>query len=205
MTELLPLLMRGFIIGISIGVPVGPICVLCIRRTLADGRLTGFLSGLGAATADMIYGAIAAFSLTVVMDRLIDQAIWLRLFGAFLLFYLGLRTIRAKPAGNAAQAGRKGLIGAYFSTFALTLTNPMTILSFISIFAAALPAGTRTSPLMLVAGVFAGSAFWWLTLSLGVSSMRNRVTTIIMSWINRVSGFIMIAFAIYLILVREWN
>ena len=129
------LLFRGFIIGISIAAPVGPIGVLCIRRTLADGRLAGFLSGLGAATADMIYGAIVAFGITVIMDLLIGQAQWLKFIGGIFLLYLGMRTFLSKPAEQAAQTNSNGLLGAYLSTLFLTITNPMTILSFIAIFA----------------------------------------------------------------------
>lgn len=203
MTEHLSLLLRGFIIGISIAAPVGPIGVLCIRRTLADGRLSGFLSGLGAATADMIYGAIAAFGLTIVMDLLFGQAIWLRLLGGSFLIYLGTRTFLSKPAEQAAQTNRNGLIGAYLSTFFLTITNPMTILAFIGIFAGAMPVGANNSPLVLVAGVFAGSAFWWLALSLGVGLMRERLGPNLMLWINRLSGMIIFVFGVYILLNQQ--
>jgi threonine/homoserine/homoserine lactone efflux protein len=203
MTGHLSLLLRGFIIGISIAAPVGPIGILCIRRTLAEGRLTGFLSGLGAATADMIYGAIAAFGLTIVMDLLIGQAIWLRLLGGSFLMYLGIRTFLSKPAEQAAQTNRNGLIGAYLSTFFLTITNPMTILAFIGIFAGAMPLGANNSPLVLVAGVFAGSAFWWLALSLGVGLMRERLGPNLMLWINRLSGMVIFIFGIYILLDQQ--
>jgi len=203
MTENLSFILRGFIIGISIAAPVGPIGVLCIRRTLTDGRLTGFLYGLGAATADMVYGAIAAFGLTVIMDLLMDQAIWLRLLGGTFLLYLGIRTLFSKPADKAAQTNHNGLIGAYLSTFFLTVTNPMTILAFIGIFAGAMPIGAKNSPLILVAGVFVGSAFWWLALSLGVGLMRERLGPNLMLWINRLSGMIILVFGIYILLNRQ--
>lgn len=196
MTENLYLILRGFIIGVSIAAPVGPIGVLCIRRTLSDGRLTGLLSGLGAATADMIYGAIAAFGLSVIMDVLIGQRVWLQLLGGLFLFYLGIKTFLSRPAEEAAQANRNGLFGAYISTLFLTLTNPMTILSFIAIFAGAMPNTTSGTPLVLVAGVFAGSAAWWLALSFGVGLMRDRVSLNLMSWVNRASGMIITIFGI---------
>ena len=196
MMENIYLILRGFIIGVSIAAPVGPIGVLCIRRTLSDGRLTGLLSGLGAATADMIYGAIAAFGLSVIMDVLIGQRVWLQLLGGLFLFYLGIKTFLSKPAEEAAQSNRNGLFGAYISTLFLTLTNPMTILSFIAIFAGAMPNTTSGTPLVLVAGVFAGSAAWWLALSFGVGLMRDRISLNLMSWVNRASGMIITIFGI---------
>jgi threonine/homoserine/homoserine lactone efflux protein len=198
MPENLAILLRGFVIGISIAAPVGPIGVLCIRRTLSDGRLSGLLSGLGAATADVVYGAIAAFGLSVIMDALIGQAVWLKLIGGLFLLYLGIKTLFSKPAEEAARAKGSGLLSAYLSTFFLTITNPMTILSFIAIFAGlSTPQNQSASPMLLVAGVFAGSAAWWLALSFGVSLMRERVTPNWMLWINRLSGMVIILFGIY--------
>jgi threonine/homoserine/homoserine lactone efflux protein len=190
MTENLNIILRGMIIGVSIAAPVGPIGVLCIRRTLADGKLTGLLSGLVAATADMIYGAIAALGITFIMDLLIGQARWLNLIGGLFLLYLGVRTFLSKPADHPARSDPVGLLGAYLSTLFLTITNPMTIIAFIAIFAGTIPSGTDTSPIVLVAGVFAGSALWWLALSFGVGSMREHINPNLMLWINRLSGVV---------------
>src|SRR5262245_23551445 len=171
------LLLRGLLIGFSIAAPVGPIGVLCIRRTLADGRLAGLVSGLGAATADAFYGCVAAFGLTAVSGFLISQQTWLRLFGGLFLCYLGIRTLLAAPAEKPAIAtGRRpspgrGLLAAYTSTFALTVANPATILSFAAIFAgmgAGITSRSYASAALLVSGVFLGSALWWLLLSGGV-------------------------------------
>jgi len=197
MAENWSLFFRGFLIGISIAAPVGPIGVLCIRRTLAEGKLKGFLSGMGAASADMVYGAIAAFGLTVITDLLVENAFWLKIVGGCFLLYLGIKTFREKPAEHAAQVNQSGNFGAYLSTFFLTITNPMTILSFAAIFAGTMFIGTTSSPIVLVAGVFAGSVCWWLTLSLGVGLMRDRLTANHMAWINRFSGMIIVAFGIY--------
>jgi len=128
-------LLRGLVIGFSIAAPVGPIGVLCIRRTLADGRATGLAVGLGAAAADAVYGAIAGFGLTAVSSLLVRQQGILRLVGGLFLCYLGVRTFLARPADRAARAGGAGLVGAFTSTFGLTLTNPATILSFVAVFA----------------------------------------------------------------------
>lgn len=185
---------RGFLIGISIAAPVGPIGVLCIRRTLAEGKLIGFLSGLGAASADMVYGAIAAYGLTVITSVLIENVFWLRVIGGCFLLYLGIRTFFEKPADHAAQVNHSGYAGAYLSTFFLTLTNPMTILSFAAIFAGTMFIGSTSSPTLLVVGVFTGSASWWLALSFGVGLMRGRLTANHMVWINRISGTIIMLF-----------
>lgn len=200
MTEPLSLFIRAFIIGISIAAPVGPIGVLCIRRTLANGKLAGFLSGMGAASADMVYGAIAAFGISAITTALIDNAFWLHLFGGGFLLYLGVKTFLEKPAEQAAQAKQGGLLNMYLSTFLLTITNPMTIISFAAIFAGTMIGQEVGSPLVMVAGVFAGSAAWWMTLSLGVGMFRERLTPAHMAWINRVSGIIIIAFGIYALL-----
>lgn len=194
------LFLRAFIIGISIAAPVGPIGVLCIRRTLANGRLAGFVSGMGAASADMVYGAIAAFGLTAVTSLLIDNVFWLHIIGGAFLLYLGVKTFIEKPADKPAQAVQDGLLSMYTSTFFLTITNPMTILSFAAIFAGTMLGKTTGSPLVMVAGVFAGSAAWWLTLSFGVGILRDRLTQTHMAWVNRISGAIIIAFGIYALL-----
>ncbi len=185
--------------GFSIAAPVGPIGLLCIRRTLADGRAAGFASGLGAATADGLYGAVAAFGLTIISNVLIEQRLWLRLLGGAFLCYLGVRTFLAKPLQQAASGEGMPLAGAYISTFFLTLTNPLTILSFAAVFAGlGLGSAQRdyASALVLVLGVFAGSALWWLTLSTGVGLLRTRVGPRLLVWVNRISGTIIAAFGV---------
>jgi len=200
MTEFL---LRGIILGFSIAAPVGPIGVLCIRRTLAEGRASGLASGLGAATADAIYGCLAAFGLTFISSFLVTQQGWLRLVGGAFLCYLGIRTFLTRPTDQAAPARGKGLIGAYGSTFLLTLTNPMTILSFTAVFAGlglADTGGEYGSATTLVLGVFAGSALWWLGLSSIVSLFRTRFDARALRWINRASGIIIAGFGLFALL-----
>lgn len=202
------LVVRGVVIGFSIAAPVGPIGVLCIRRTLAEGRMQGLFTGLGAAAADAVYGAIAALGLTALTDALVGGQTWIRLIGGAFLLYLGARTFRAKPADRpagqdgqdrpgSASSGRAGLLGAFASTFLLTLTNPMTILSFVAVFAALGLGTTHPDPLAaagLVLGVFVGSALWWLTLSGATSLFRTRFDERGLQWVNRVSGAVIVAF-----------
>jgi threonine/homoserine/homoserine lactone efflux protein len=191
--------LQGLIIGFSIAAPVGPIGILCIRRTLAEGRLTGFISGLGAASADAVYGSIAAFGLTVISTFLVNQFLWLRLVGGIFLLFLGIQTFRAKPSSRAAEARTGGLPSAFFSTFFLTLTNPMTILSFAAIFAGLGLGHTRGNlgcAAVLVAGVFLGSAAWWLTLTALVGIFRERIDEKSLVWVNRVAGVIIVIFGL---------
>src|SRR5512143_2339205 len=194
-----PLFLRGLLIGFSIAAPVGPIGVLCIRRTLANGRAAGLVTGLGAATADAMYGCVAGFGLTFISSVLINQQLWLRLFGGLFLCYLGIKTLLSKPAEQEARVGGTGLLGAYASTFLLTVTNPLTILSFAAIFAGlglANTNGSYASALILVLGVFLGSASWWLLLSGGVGLFRDKFNTQAMLWVNRVSGIVITAFGV---------
>jgi len=196
-------MLRGLIIGFSIAAPVGPIGVLCIRRTLAEGRASGLVSGLGAATADATYGCIAGFGLTFISNFLVSQQVWLRLIGGVFLCYLGLKALLAKPAEQAALAKGNGLVGAYASTFFLTLTNPMTILSFAAIFAGlglASTSGNYMTAGVLVLGVFIGSALWWLILSGGVSVFRAKFNPHGLQWVNRISGAIIMGFGLFALL-----
>jgi predicted secreted hydrolase/threonine/homoserine/homoserine lactone efflux protein len=192
-------LLRGLIIGFSIAAPVGPIGVLCIRRTLSYGRWVGFISGLGAATADAIYGSIAAFGLAFLASFLAEQQVWLSLVGGLFLLFLGVRTFLARPASREAQAHGESILSAYFSTFFLTLTNPLTILSFAAIFAglglASQDENYRAAG-MLVLGVFLGSASWWLILSSLANLFRSRMNLTTMTWVNRISGMIILLFGV---------
>jgi threonine/homoserine/homoserine lactone efflux protein len=194
------LFLKGIIIGFAIAAPVGPIGVLCIRRTLADGRISGLVSGLGAATADALYGAVAALGLTFVAEFLMGGESWLRLVGGAFLVFLGVRTFLARPAERAAPAARSGLPGAYASTFFLTLTNPTTILSFAAIFAGLGVAGDANgdalSAMSLVLGVFLGSAAWWFVLSGVTSLFRTRLSVRGLRWVNWISGTLIAAFGV---------
>ena len=158
------------------------------------------VSGLGAATADAVYGCIAAFGLTFVSNLLIQYQLWLRLVGGVFLCFLGIRTLLTKPSENACSEKGKGLFGAYGSTFLLTLTNPLTILSFAAVFASlglGSAYGDYGLAALLVFSVFAGSAFWWLILSGSVSLARKKVTLSVVKWVNRVSGLIILAFGVF--------
>ena len=192
---------RGFLIGLSVAAPVGPMAVICIRRTLAYGRAAGFVSGLGVATADGVYGAIAAFGLTSVSSLLIDAHVWIRLGGGIFLCWLGLRTLRAPAAEVAGTADRGGARhwSAFGSTLGLTLTNPMTILSFAAIFAGVgVVEGTAgiASAGTLVAGVFFGSCLWWLLVCGAIDLLRGWLVEGRLTMVNRISGAVILLFGL---------
>jgi threonine/homoserine/homoserine lactone efflux protein len=174
---MLEFLARGALIGLAIAAPVGPIGVLCIRRTFAEGWRAGLATGLGAATADALYGAVVAFGLGAVSEFLLGQRAWLQLAGGVLLCALGLRTFFARPGGAQLPVSRRGLAGAWATTFLLTLANPATLLSFFAVFAGAgFGQGGRepAEAAAMVAGVLLGSAAWWLLLSTFVERWRRR-------------------------------
>lgn len=191
---------KGVVLGFSIAAPVGPIGVLCIRRTLSNGMVSGILSGLGTATADALYGCIAAFGLTVISAFLVDNQSHFRLIGGLFLLYLGYTTFRSNPPAldNAGGSG-KGLLGDYVSSLFLTLTNPMTIISFAAIFAGlgvGQTSGNFALAGLLVFGVFIGSMLWWLILSRMVIIFRSRLDQKRLKWANQFSGIVIAAFGI---------
>jgi threonine/homoserine/homoserine lactone efflux protein len=193
---------KGVAIGFAIAAPVGPVGVLCIRRTLHFGRWVGLFSGLGAASADATYGAIAGFGVSSVSAFLLEFEDWLRVFGGLFLLGLGAHILMRAPAGQAAAPApvQSRLAGAFTSCFLLTLTNPATIMSFVAIFAGlGLVEMGRDygAAVALVAGVFVGSAVWWLALSASVGLLHGRMNTATLPWINRISGTVILAFGAF--------
>ncbi len=192
----LDFLLKGILLGFAIAAPVGPIGVLCIRRTLQFGRLSGLLSGLGAAVADSFYAIIAAFGLTFITTFLLAAQFWLHMVGGLFLLYLGWKTFVSKPTPPSASVRHTTLVRDFTSTLFLTLTNPMTILSFAAIFAGVgitAIEGDYAQASILVLGVFLGSALWWLMLSEGVTLFRKKVGEKAMKWINRIAGLLILA------------
>lgn len=201
--------LRGLLIGFSIAAVVGPIGMLCIQRSLRDGFVPGLVTGLGAATADGLYGGIAAFGLTLISTFLIGQQTWIRLLGGLFLLYLGGKAILTRPPVQAARTGSENgnLLILYASTLLLTLTNPLTILSFATVFAG-LGVGTAAgtgehvtlAATLVTLGVFSGSACWWLLLSGGSALLRTRLRPGWIAWINRLAGLALLVFGLLAIL-----
>jgi threonine/homoserine/homoserine lactone efflux protein len=188
-------LLKGIVVGIIIAVPVGPVGVLCVRRTIFQGRLAGLVSGLGAATADAIFGFIAAFGLTFVSDWLIGYQHWLRIAGGCYLLYLGASALFVKAEEKPhSEPDAEGLFRDFISTFALTLTNPITILAFLGIFSAVGLTGDQATlgrAAILVLGVWLGSLLWWVALSFGLGLLFRSLDARHLIWINRGSGVIL--------------
>jgi threonine/homoserine/homoserine lactone efflux protein len=193
---LLVFLLKGIAVGLVIAVPVGPVGIMCVRRTIFEGKLAGLVSGLGAATADALFGSIAAFGLTFVSDWLIGYHQWLRIAGGCYLLYVGGSALLAEPeAKQSSEPDAEGLLRDFLSTFALTLTNPITILAFLGIFSALGLSGadaTLSRAASLVLGVWLGSLLWWLALTFGLGSLFHSFDARHLKWINRVSGIILL-------------
>jgi threonine/homoserine/homoserine lactone efflux protein len=200
--------LKGLVVGFLVATPVGPIGLLCIQRTLSEGKMHGLVSGLGAATADAIYGLIAALGLTFVSNFLFKEQFLLRLFGGLFLCYLGVRTFLSKPAGQTSSADAPSYISNYGSTFLLAFTNPITILVFAALFAGlgVVSSGTHYFSVGLsvglsVAGVFIGSALWWFMLCGAAGILHGKISYGILTGLNRISGIIITVFGLVILLL----
>jgi len=186
--------LKGIAIGFVMAIPIGPIGIMCIRKTLTEGRLSGLIIGLGAATADLFYGCVAVFGLTIISDTLNNQRIWIRIVGSALLFFLGIKTFRAQPKDPKLKISGSGRLRSYFTVVILTLTNPLTIFAFIAVFAAfGLGDGLRFfSAVVLVAGVFIGSCLWFFLLTSGTILFRKKLDLVGLKWVNKIAGILII-------------
>lgn len=206
MGELGWLFVKGLLLGLSIAAPVGPMAILCIRASLGHGWLAGATSGLGTAVADGTYAAVAAFGVTAVAEVIAGIGPWLALLGGIVLIWLGLRTMRRPPIADAADAPRRGTAASFVTTFLLTLANPPTILFFAAMFAGLGLAGStagRMGAAVLVVGVFLGSLGWFMGLSALVRAASGWLTPPVLTWINRGSGLILVAFGVWAV-ARLW-
>jgi threonine/homoserine/homoserine lactone efflux protein len=195
---------KGLVVGFLIAAPVGPVGLLCIQRTLSEGKVHGLVSGLGAATADAIFGLIAALGLTFVSNFLVEEQFWLRLFGGLFLCYLGVKTFLSKSAGQASSADSPSHISNYGSTLLLAFTNPITILVFAAVFAGLglVSSGTHYFSVGLsVAGVFIGSALWWFVLCGAAGILHGKISNGILTGLNRISGIIVTVFGLVILLL----
>jgi len=185
---------KGIIIGIVIALPVGPVGMLCVRRTLFEGVSYGLASGVGAACADAIFGIVAGFGFSVLRDWIMSWEDWLGAAGGLYLIFAGVRAIAARAVADPEPLAGERLFGAFASAFLLTITNPVTVLSFAAIFAKVGidPAASFSGIAVLVAGIFTGSALWWLGLSLGIAPVRRHAGRTVLRWVNRVSGAILL-------------
>jgi len=193
------LFLKGLLFGFLLAATVGPMWVLCFRRTLAQGPLAGFASGMGIAVADGLYGTVAAFGLTAISGFLLRYSYWIGLVGGIFLVYLGIKTLLANPELAESNENPAGLLQGFLSTLWLTLANPPTILAFVAIFAGLGLASNAdyAAASLVVLGVFLGSASWWILLAAGAGWLRNRIGPKLFHVVNVVSGVVILCFAVW--------
>nr|WP_247887176.1 LysE family transporter [Azospirillum sp. SYSU D00513] len=203
MVHELVVLLQGLVLGIAIAAPVGPIGLLCIRRTLQHGPMMGFSTGFGAAVADTIFGAIAAFGVSAAMSFLRGNEIGFQLVGGIFLIVVAVRTFRQKPKDQEAEArrnaGAPSMLGGFLTGLSLTLTNPATIMAFIAVFAGFGLGGDlgRMDATTLVFGIFLGASTWWMGLSLGVAAVRHRISDERLALLNHCTGLALAGFGVW--------
>ncbi len=202
-------LFNGIVVGFSASIPLGPIGVLCIQRTLNRGRMSGFVSGLGAALSDTIYAVVAGFSLSFVLDVIEAQMLWLQLAGATVLIFLGVKIFRSNPVVQLRKQKKKNtdLMQDFASTFFITIANPLAIFLFITAFS--LVGGNKGlgSQLLMVGGVFIGASLWWLTLTSLVGLFRRKINLRRLYWINKIAGGAIVSLviiALITLLVKQY-
>ena len=189
------LLLKGLIVGFCLAAPVGPIAALCVQRTISKRLVSGLVSGLGAAVADAVYGAVAAFGATMISEFLISERSWMQRIGGVILIFMGLRLFLAKPVEEKQEVDGKGLMGDFLSTLFLTLTNPMTFVAFAAVFTTMGIGAVRGHPILtteLVGGVLLGSALWWLILCGGAHALRKHCDYRKLTVINKGTGVFVI-------------
>ncbi|MCT4590455.1 MAG: LysE family translocator [Carboxylicivirga sp.] len=201
-------ILDGLIIGISASIPLGPIGVLVVQRTLNKGHLSGFVSGLGAALSDTIYAIVAGFSVSFIVGFIESQLLWIQIIGAIILISLGLKIFTTNPAIQLRKQKRKStsLIQDFFSTFALTIANPLAVFLFMAFFTGLGVVGkenTAIDNLLLIGGVMMGAASWWLILSTLVNLFRSKINLRRLFWINKIAGsaiivLVIVAFSIWI-------
>jgi threonine/homoserine/homoserine lactone efflux protein len=188
---------KSLSIGLAVAAPVGPMSLLCIHRTLDHGQGAGLVFGAGVAAADLTYAAIAAFGVTVVSTALLAGTFWIKLVGSLLLLALGVRIALAAPQADDRPRSADSGARAFLTAYGLTMANPPTILFFAGIFASVASMVSTAQSAIFAAGVFAGSMLWWTILTTLVSRSAALFRPLVLLWINRISGAVLVAFAVY--------
>lgn len=198
------LFIQGIIIGLTLAVPVGPLSLVCIHRTVAGGRLHGIVSGLGIATADSFYAAVAFLGLTAVSGLIIGHQSQFRLLAGIALILVGIRVFRSIPAAVREGDGQEPYLQDYLSLLAIAAANPFTIIFFITIlpgFGVVAQGTTLIAAVPFVSGIFLGSSVWWIILCGSLGSVRSRLDTDNLRWINRISGILIACFGAGMLLL----
>lgn len=202
--------LRGILVGLTASIPLGPIGVLCIQRTMSKKHRSGFISGLGAASADTIYSAVAFFSLTVVLSFIDSHMMLIKFLGGIFVVIVGIHIFFSNPIIQIRRnrAGKSNLWQDFISVFFITLANPAFILIFITLFAAfGLSSDTIgwLNGLFMIFGVFCGCSLWWFLLTFGVSLLRKKFRPRHLLWMNRISGTVIVVLGMTAILSMFFN
>ncbi|MCF6366416.1 MAG: LysE family translocator [Bacteroidales bacterium] len=198
-------IIKGVAIGILVSIPVGPVAVLAIQRSLNKGFKSGFITGIGAASADIVYAVIAGFSITFISDFLIENQTYIRIIGGLFLILIGYRIFISNPAKQIRKLRTKGnnYYKDFFTSFLVTVSNPLTILAFGAIFASFNMVDKESgtfSVFILIITVFSGAAFWWIALTAITTIFKNKIRLRNLLWINRITGVLIVLFAVLLII-----
>ena len=202
------LFIKGIIIGLLVSVPLGPVGVLCIQRTLNKGRLAGLVSGLGAAAADTIFAIIAGFGLTIIINFIEERHVYFQIIGGLFVLYIGMRIFYTNPVKQLKlqRLKRTQLSQDFVSVFLLTLSNPMAIFLFLAIMAAIKVASDKLSIIeisLLTAGIATGAIFWWFVLSSIANRFRKKIRLRSIWWMNKITGSMVFLFGL-LVLISLW-
>ena len=204
---------EGFLLGLAISIPVGPMSFVCINKTLSSGKMHGFIAGLGIATADSFYAAIAAFGMTALSSLLMEHQFWLNVIGGIFLAFIGTKAIFKKTEDlkfqKLKQKDGMGFIRSYFTTLVITVSSPATIFLFISVFTIMgvdLSGGDKSffSASVAVIGFFLGSILWWILLIYTAHFIGNKINYKAFNLINKISGLIIYCFSCF-ILLKAFN
>ena len=204
--DALELFVRGVGAGLAISAPVGPVNVLCVSQTLSKGPRAGIVSGLGAAAADTIYGSIAGFSISFIIQFLLQEEFWIRLCGGMLLVGIGIHYYLKKPKSLRKQQRQDSPHAEFAAAFLLNLTNPTTVLSFLAVLAV-LGLGEHRAwwlTMVLVAGIFTGAMLWWTTLTVAANHFRDRFDDRATRWLNRIAGLAIGGFGVLMMIMSHW-
>ena len=194
-------LIKGLIVGFLASIPLGPVGVLCIQRTINKGRIYGLFSGLGAATIDSFFALVAAFGLTYIINFIEEQQFYIQLIGGVVIIILGVKIFNTNPIKQIRRHRRKKnkLIEDYFSVFFLTLSNPLAIFLFVAAFAGigiVSSDDSNVKSFLIISGVFLGATSWWATLTFFVDLFRKRFRLKQLWWINKIAGLLIIIFGV---------
>jgi threonine/homoserine/homoserine lactone efflux protein len=204
------LLLKGAIVGFLASIPLGPVGVLCIQRTINKGKTSGLFSGLGAAVVDMLYAVVAVLGLSFIIKFIEEQAVYFQFVGGFVLLFLGIRIFYTNPVHQIRKHRRKksNLVEDFLSVVVLTLSNPLAVFLFIAAFAgigivAANKAWFNSG--LLILGVFMGATLWWLLLTRTVNAFRKKFRLKQLWWVNKIAGAAIVLFGFFAVLSILWT